>query len=140
MAKLVSGGDQDALSAFLAYNTSLPWSPGSVVDCCLALAEWAIWIGHPDPAGHLRGTYEPGHGQLDALIRGGGAVALVASCARPIGGVPTEHPSRGDIGVVGSLRNIARQFGVIHDGDGWLTRTRAGFVSITAQTLAAWKI
>lgn len=130
----------DDLDAFLAHNSAQPWSPGSHVDCCLTLAEWAMWLGHPDPAAHLRGTYEPGQGQVDALIRGGGAVALVESCALAIGGRPTDSPQRGDIGVVGRADNPARQFGVIHDGSGWLTRTRTGFSRVVARPLSAWKI
>lgn len=137
MAELVAG---DILDEFLASRSLLPWSPGHDVDCCLELAAWAVCLGHPDPAAHLRGTYSAGAGQVDALLRGGGAVALVENCASAIGGVPTLHPSRGDIGVVGSLSNISRQFGVIHDGDGWITRTPDGFRKVTARTLSAWKI
>ncbi|AYD00032.1 hypothetical protein [Neorhizobium sp. NCHU2750] len=140
MAEVVKACGGDALSAFLAHNASQPWSPGSEIDCCLVLAEWAIWLGHPDPAAWLRGTYEQGQGQIDALITGGGAVALVERCAMSIGGVPVDCPRRGDIGVVGSSKLITRQFGVIHDGNGWLTRTRDGFVPVTAKTLSAWKI
>jgi hypothetical protein len=136
MAELVA----DELDAFLAHHGSLSWSPGATVDCCLALAAWAMWLGHPDPAAHLRGTYEAGQGQIDALVRGGGAVALVAQCAASIGGRPTSTPERGDIGAVGSLKNINRQFGVIFDGSGWLTRTPKGFERLTARTLSAWKI
>ena len=141
MAELVVAVvERDELAEFLVDNASRPWSPGADVDCCLVLAEWAIWLGHSDPAVHLRGTYEVGSGQIDALLRGGGAVALVAGCARSIGGLPTDSPSRGDIGVVGSAINITRQFGVIHDGQGWLTRTPTGFDRVTARTLCAWKI
>lgn len=138
MAELVGLGD--TLDAFLAHRNTLPWSPGHEVDCCLELAAWAMWLGHPDPASHLRGTYEQGQGQLDVLERGGGAIALVAACASAIGGMPIVAPARGDIGVVGSPTNITRQFGVIHDGRGWLTRTRAGFCRVSARTLSAWKI
>lgn len=136
MAELVGG----QLDAFLAHHGSLPWSPGDAVDCCLALAAWAMWLGHPDPAAHLRGTYEAGQGQLDAIARGGGVVALVEQCALSIGGRPTAKPQRGDIGAVGSPANIRRQFGVIHDGAGWLTRTPKGFERVTARALSAWKI
>lgn len=132
------GGDD--LDAFLAHHGSLPWSPGNVADCCLALAEWAIWLGHPDPAAHLRGTYEAGQGQLDAIVRGGGVVALVDHCAASIGGSRTTTPQRGAIGAIGSATNIHRQFGVIHDGVGWLTRTPKGFERVTARVLSSWKI
>lgn len=136
MAELVT----DTLDAFFAHRSTLPWSPGHDVDCCLELAAWAMWLGHRDPAAYLRGTYEAGEGQLEALSRGGGAVALVAKCAASIGGTPTGNPMRGDIGVVGSATNITRQFGVIHDGRGWVTRTKSGFSPVTARTLSAWEI
>jgi hypothetical protein len=136
MAKLVD----DQLGRFLSVQRNLPWSPGRVVDCCLALAEWAIWLGYPDPAAHLRGTYVAGQGQLDALDRGGGALGLVSGCASSIGGIAVAVPARGNIGVVGSPSNLRRQFGVIHDGHFWLTRTPTGFERVTARTLAAWKI
>lgn len=137
MAELVI---DDALARFIAADEGEPWTPGGKVDCCLSLANWAMWIGHPDPAAHLRGTYEPGVGQTDILARSGGALALVEVCARSIGGYRVECPSRGDIGVVGSLKNATRQFGVIHTGESWITRTSAGWVRVTATTLAAWKI
>ncbi|MNV87181.1 hypothetical protein D3C71_1812840 [compost metagenome] len=81
-----------------------------------------------------------GQGQLDALDRGGGALGLVSTCASSIGGIAVSIPVRGNIGVVGSFLNLRRQFGVIHDGDHWLTRTPIGFERVTARTLAAWKI
>lgn len=139
MAELV-GRTEDELDRFLAHNASLAWSPGLWVDCCLALAEWAMWLGYPDPVAHLRGTYAEGQGQVDALVRGGGAVSLVSACARAIGAKPTTIPARGDVGVVGSPTNIIRQFGVIHDGSGWLTRSRTGWSRLTGRTLSAWKI
>lgn len=130
----------DALDAFLASDEQKPWTPGREVDCCLSLANWAMWLGHPDPAAHLRGTYEPGQGQIEILARSGGAMALVEHCARSIGGVRIDRPGRGDIGVVGSSTNPTRQFGVIHSGQFWITRTSSGWVRVTAKTLAAWKI
>lgn len=126
--------------AFLVADAAKPWSPGSRVDCCLALAEWAIWLGYPDPAAHLRGTYEAGDGQLAALRRGDGALGLVRSCAAAIGGVEVMEPSAGCIGVIGSPTVVTRQFGVIHDGRGWLTRTKNGYERVTARSLAIWKI
>lgn len=134
MAQLVT------LRAFLDAYEREPWTPGGKVDCCLVLAEWAIWLGYPDPIAEYRGTYSQGQGQIDMLERHGGALPLVQSVALSIGASPVERPECGCIGVVGSLKNITRQFGVIHDGDGWLTRTPSGFDRITATTLAAWKI
>jgi hypothetical protein len=143
MAELVSGRNAtsaDALDAFLSTNTQQPWTPGGTVDCCLALAEWAIWLGYDDPAAHLRGAYTPGQGQLDILASNGGALELVRRCAESIGGELTSSPKRGTIGVVGSANNHTRQFGAIHDGEKWLTRTPSGWTPVSARLLAAWDI
>lgn len=128
------------LSSFLDAYERKPWSPGGQVDCCLILAEWAIWLGYPDPIAEYRGTYSQGQGQVDMLQRHGGALPLVQSVALSVGATPVDHPAAGCIGVVGSLKNITRQFGVIHDGAGWLTRAPDGFKRITARTLAAWRL
>ncbi|MGV1900745.1 DUF6950 family protein [Agrobacterium sp. 22-3674b3] len=130
----------DQLATFLASNEREPWTPGGKVDCCLALAEWAIWLGYPDPAAHLRGAYRPGQGQIDILSARGGAIELVRACAETLRLSSTDTPQVGDIGVVGSAHNITRQFGVIHDGGGWLTRTPRGFARVAAKTLAAWRL
>lgn len=134
MAELVT------LAAFLKAYEAEPWSPGERVDCCLVIAEWIRWMGYPDPAAHLRGAYGAGQGQLDILASGGGAVTLVESCVMPLGAVRVDKPGCGDFGVVGSRVKITRQFGVIHDGAGWLTRAPDGFKRITARTLAAWRL
>lgn len=131
---------EEKLAAFLAWDAKREWSPGSVVDCCLALAEWAIWLGYPDPASHLRGAYTAGDGQVDILHSSGGALALVAQCAATIDAVPLHKPSCGAIGVIGSEKCFTRQFGVIHDGAGWITRTKNGYERVVARPLAIWKI
>lgn len=130
----------EILERFIAFDAGRPWTPGGAVDCCLALAEWAIWLGYPDPATELRGSYEVGQGQLDMLSKYGGAVSLVRRQALSIGGVPLPAPQLGCIGVVGSPTNLTRQFGVIHDGRGWLTRTPTGWHGISARALEIWKI
>ncbi len=134
MAELVT------LRTFLDAYEHEPWTPGGKVDCCLIIAEWIRWLGYPDPAAHLRGAYEAGQGQTDILAAHGGAAALIASCVRPLGAEPVAEPRCGDFGAVGSLKNITRQFGVIHDGQGWITRAPDGFKRITAHTLAAWRL
>jgi len=134
MAELVT------LRAFLDAYEREPWTPGGKVDCCLIIAEWIKWLGYPDPAIHLRGAYEPGQGQVDILAERGGAVRLIESCVLPLGAVPVAEPQAGDFGSVGSLKTITRQFGVIHDGQGWLTRAPDGFKRITARTLAIWRL
>ena len=95
MAELVA----QKLAAFLAAYEREPWTPGGKVDCCLIIAEWAIWLGHADPAAHLRGSYAPGQGQVDILAANGGAVSLVEHCAISIGAQPVLEPSCGDFGV-----------------------------------------
>lgn len=138
MAQLVTGAD--ALDAFLAHYGPLPWSPGYKVDCCLALAEWAMWLGHPDPASHLRGTYDSDDGFRAIIAAHQGVSPLVAGCVAQIGGEPVERPLRGDLGVIGSSTNIHRQFGALHDGGGWLVRTARGFERVCARTLRIWRI
>ena len=134
MAELVT------LRAFLDAYEREPWTPGGKVDCCLIIAEWIKWLGFQDPAAHLRGAYEAGQGQLDILAAHGGAVALIESCVLPLGAKSVTEPRCGDFGAVGSSKNITRQFGVIHDGAGWLTRAPDGFKRITARTLATWRL
>lgn len=133
MAELVT------LRAFLDAYEPAPWTPGDAVDCCLIIAEWAMWLGYPDPVSHHRGSYRPGQGQIDKLAAHGGALPLIEAAALSLGAERVDGPAAGDFGVVGSLNNVTRQFGVIHDGDGWLTRAPDGFKRITARTLAAWR-
>lgn len=129
----------DELDALLAHYGALPWSPGYRVDCCLALAEWAISLGHDDPAARLRGTYDSDEGFRAIISAHQGVVPLVASCL-PTGTATAIAPRRGDIGVIGSSTNTHRQFGAIHDGCGWLVRQRQGFGRMSARTLAAWTL
>ena len=134
MAELVK------LRAFLDAYEHEPWTPGGKVDCCLIVAEWVKWLGYPDPAEGLRGTYEPGQGQIDLHAANGGAVGIIERGALMVGAQRVDEPRAGDFGVVGSAKNITRQFGVIHDGEGWLTRAPDGFKRITARTLAVWRL
>lgn len=140
MAQLVGAEPlfADTLAAFLADNNARPWQPGTV-DCCMVLADWAVWLGHPDPAAHLRGAYDSDEGFRAIIVAAGSVPALVAKCV-PTSGKRIQHPERGAIGVIGSPSNIHRQFGAIHDGSGWLVRMHGGFGRMTAKTLAAWEI
>lgn len=137
MAELVAAR-HSLLQSFIADNNARPWQPGSV-DCCMVLADWAVWLGHPDPAAHLRGAYDSDEGFRQIIAAHGGVPALVATCV-PTSGKRIQHPSTGDIGVIGSPANIRRQFGAIHDGNGWLVRMHGSFGRMTAQTLAVWTI
>lgn len=137
MAQLVAARNS-LLQSFIADNNRRSWQPGQV-DCCMVLADWAVWLGHPDPAAHLRSTYDSDEGFRAIIAASGNVPALVASCT-PRSGKRIQHPSAGDIGVIGSPTNIHRQFGAIHDGNGWLVRMHGGFGRMTASTLVTWKI
>lgn len=105
----------------------------------MVLADWAMWLGHPDPATHLRAAYDSEDGFRAIIAHHQGVVPLVATCI-PRSGKRIQRPVAGAIGVIGSPTNIQRQFGAIHDGEGWLVRMRDGFGRMTARTLAAWRI
>ena len=130
---------EQTLAQFLAAYCEKPWRPGQV-DCCLFLAAWAVWLGHSDPAQHLRGAYDSEDGFRALIVSAGSVPALVGSCVAVIGGARVLRPLCGSVGVIGSPSNIHRQFGAIHDGDGWLVRTQGGIGRLTAKTLAAWEI
>lgn len=125
---------------FVAFDGRREWSPGGIVDCCLSLAEWAIWLGYDDPAEKFRGAYQAGAGQEAILAANGGAVSIVERQVAAIGGAVIDAPQIGCIGVVGSPDNVRRQFGVIYGADGWLTRTPTGWHGIAAMALGIWEI
>lgn len=129
----------DRLDVFFESHALKPWRPG-ITDCCLALADWAIECGYPDPAAHLRGSYDSEEG-FRAIIKAAGSVtALVGSCAAAVGVLRLQEPIRGAIGVIGSPTNIHSQFGAIHDGAGWRIRFGDGFSPpcMAGRQLAVW--
>lgn len=128
------------LAEFLRAYGEKPWRPGVDVDCCLFLASWALWLGHPDPAAHLRGTYDSDDGFRLIVNQAGGVAPLVADCAGRIGGRRLQQPACGAIGVIGSPSNIHRQFGAIHDGERWQVRFRNSVGPMVAAPLAIWMI
>jgi hypothetical protein len=136
MAELV--GSQLAL--FLDVYGRKPWAPGIDVDCCLFLAEWAIWLGHSDPATYLRGTYNSDDGFRAIIAAHQGVVPLVEHCVAHINGKRVTAPTCGAIGVIGSPTSIHRQWGAIFDGRRWLVRSRAGIAPLAARPLAIWEI
>jgi hypothetical protein len=138
MAQLVASNKE--LERFLEFDSAREWSPGEVVDCCLSLAEWAVWLGYADPAKDYRGSYTKGQGQTDALERVGGALTVVGELAASINAEPLAEPQAGCIGVLGSATNATRQFGAIFDGRHWITRTSSGWQEVTARVLGIWKI
>ena len=127
------------LSAFLQQDAQQSWQPGTI-DCCMFLASWAMFLGHVDPAQHLRGTYDSEEGFRRIIEASGGVVPLVASCVRSIDGKIASAPVVGSIGVIGSRGNIEKQWGGIFDGRQWLVRTRAGVSAFSARPLAIWEI
>jgi len=125
------------LARFIAWHGGLDWKPGSV-DCLLTLADWFVFRGFPDPASHLRGTYNDEAG-FQAIVTGqGGAVATVEPCATMIGLQRIETPRVGSIGIIGSASSPDRQFGAIYNGRQWLTRADKGFLPLIARPLAVW--
>lgn len=113
-----------------------PWQPGTV-DCCIFLADWAVWRGLPDPAADLRGTYHDEAGFDRIIATAGGLVALVGARAALSGARALEAPRLGCIGVIGSRTAPGRQFGAIWAG-GWHIRTREGVVPLTAPAVSMW--
>ncbi|MGO6999020.1 DUF6950 family protein [Rhizobium leguminosarum] len=126
------------LADFVAAQNCRRWQPG-VVDCSLALADWAIWLGRPDPAPHLRGRYDSEEGFRRIIETEGGLLPVIENCVARIGGRRGELTA-GAIGVIGAKANISRQWGAIFDGRRWLVRFVDGFGSMTASALAVWEI
>ncbi|KSV79010.1 hypothetical protein N182_18635 [Sinorhizobium sp. GL2] len=131
---------ESALAAFIRAYGEKPWRPGVDVDCCLFLASWALWLGHTDPAAHLRGTYDNDDGFRLIVDHAGGVLPLVADCVGRIDGRRVQDPACGAIGVIGSPNNIHRQFGAIHDGERWLVRFKKSVGPMVAAPLAIWMI
>lgn len=130
---------EQTLAGFLHAYDQKAWRPG-YVDCCLALASWAIWLGYPDPAEHLRGRYDSEVGFRAIIAQSGGVPALVASCGRKINARPIVAPSIGCIGVIGSPLNITRQYGAIYDGTRWQVRFIEKTSPLVGKPLAMWEI
>lgn len=129
----------ETLTAFLSAYERKQWSPGTV-DCCLFLAAWAVWLGYPDPAQHLRGTYRDEAGFRNIIDEAGSVTAVVERSALSINAKRLQRPLCGSIGVIGSPTNIHRQFGAIHDGEGWNVRFITGVHRMIATPLAIWSI
>jgi hypothetical protein len=127
------------LASFLQRDVLQSWQPGTV-DCCMFLASWAIWLGHRDPAAHLRGAYDSEDGFRKIIAEAGGVVPLVAHCVHSIQGRAVQSPDAGMIGVIGSATNLQKQWGAIFDGRQWIVRTMAGHTTFSATPLAIWDI
>ena len=126
------------LDIFRAAHEARPHGWGDI-DCCMALADWAIWLGHEDPACDLRGTYDSEEGCKAIVAAMGGLLPLVGRCCHRIGWERTERVETGVIGVIGSPTVISRQWGAIRDGSEWLVRAEAGFLPFHASAFAMWR-
>ena len=126
-----------SLDEFFTDNAAKAWGWG-VVDCSLALADWAIAKGHPDPALAWRGAYSDELGWKRIVIARGGLLPLVNDACSRAGFTMTETIATGAVGVIGSQHNIERQWGAIYDGAQWMVRDSAGFAPITARPLGMW--
>lgn len=124
---------------FLAEYGARPQIWGEV-DCSLVLADWAMANGHPDCAGHLRGSYATDRECLAVVAAAGGLVRLVGGLAAGLGLAETRRAVPGAIGVIGSPVNIHRQWGAIFDGRDWQVRLQSGFVAVKAAVIIMWII
>jgi hypothetical protein len=125
------------LAEFVSHHEPLDQEWGKV-DCCLALADWGMWLGEEDTATDLRGTYSTEEGCKSVVMLAGGLVPLVQRCADRAGWVRIERPVTGAIGVIGATQRVGRQFGAIFDGTRWLVRMEKGFVAFNAKPIAIW--
>ncbi len=130
---------QRTLDEFLCAYERKPWEPASV-NCCLFLASWAIWLGHQDPARHLRETFETEEEFQQLVVRAGGVVPVVENCVDTIRGRKLIEPKLGAIGVIGSANNMQRQFGAIFNGARWMVRYKDCVGPMAAGALAIWEI
>jgi len=133
MAELVT------LNSFLYANGRKAWEPGRV-DCCMVLADWAVWLGWSDPAESLRGTYDDEDGFRRIVELAGGVLGVVSPLVVRIQGRLVDTPEVGSIGVIGSRTNVHRQYGAIHTGSSWMMRSKSGWVSMAARPIAVWVI
>lgn len=124
------------LEAFIAHHGRLDQVWGQV-DCCLVMADWAIWLGQADPAADLRGSYMTEDGCREVVRRAGGLVPLIQVCADRSGWKRIDRPFIGAVGVIGSRKVVNRQFGAIFNGR-WMVRLEQGFVPFMAQPIAIW--
>lgn len=129
----------DLLDAFFAANAERPWSWGDV-DCAMALADWAMSNGHPDPFSEYRGTYDSEAAFKALVVPRGGTLSIITGLLLHTRIAPVDRPSRGVIAVIGSGSHPLRQWGAIHDGTRWQVRTHEGFTTVAARPLSLWSV
>lgn len=122
---------------FIIHNRARPWEFGTV-DCCLAPADWNAWLGFPDVAADLRGTYHDDP-SCRAKVESVGGIEAFGRRLEGVGWSEVEHPSEGCIAVVGSSHDTALQWGAIFFEDRWLIRQQEGFTAFTAHARVIWE-
>jgi hypothetical protein len=129
------------LNEFIADHLTRQWQPGKI-DCLLALADWCIWCGYPDPVAEFRGIYDSEDGFRAIIERAGGVIPLVQGRADSLGLARIDRPEPGAIAIIGSSANIQRQWGAIYDDDakGWRVRFVDAYPVVKARPLAIWKL
>lgn len=127
------------LDEFLSTHSLLPWQYGQE-DCLMNLANWAVARAYPDPAAHLRNTYNTEEGYKAIILSKGSTIALVDDCAKRSGIVPSEFIRNGYIGVIGSHENNFKQWGAIYSEGWWWVRDTDGYHKLRARPLAVWRI
>jgi hypothetical protein len=129
------------LDEFVAGHLQRPWQPGQV-DCMLAVADWCVRMGYPDPAASYRGTYDT-EARTQAIVASlGGLIPWGRKHFGEIGAKIVTEPSHGCVAVVGSRNNIQRQWGAIYDGSakGWRVRFIDAYPVVKARPLIIWKL
>jgi len=125
------------LAAFLDNLEARPFRFGRC-DCLLALADWLVWQGAADPAGHLRARYRSQSGWKRIAAEAGGVERLVGHLARRAG----LRRRRGSalVGDVALVRIPGRGlFGGIACADGrFAVKTRDGLVTARFRQRSAW--
>lgn len=114
-------------------------------DCALLIADWVVANGYPDPAAHLRGTYDTEEACAALLAAAGGLSAVVAACAAAADLKPILEPAFGCVAVIGSERNQARQWAAIWQGHHWMVRWlsndgRVTWALFSAKPIMMWAV
>ncbi len=107
-------------------------------DCSLFVADWAIALGHLDPAAHLRDQYDTALGCRRLLRKHGGIQAVVGECAEGIGMRRVDQPTFGAIAVIGAADDEWQQWSAIWDGFRWLVKWDDDLTIFNAKPLVIW--
>lgn len=128
---------------FCDRTNALPFVWGQS-DCSLLIADWLVENGHPDPAAEWRGTYNDEASCRALLAARGGLLAHVGDCAARIGLRPLHEPAFGAVAVIGSERNVDRQWAAIWNGRRWLVKwgdeASARWTPFAAKALGIWSV